>query len=54
MTKLTGTKHGDAANELLGFYAEKADQLADAGQYFMSAVALAFAIETAVLAYLLV
>ena len=54
MGKLTGTRHGDAANELLGFYADKARELEEAGQYFMAAIALAFAIETAVLAYLLV
>jgi hypothetical protein len=54
MTKLTGTQHGDAANELLGFYRDKANELEDAGQYFMAAIALAFALETAVLAYLLV
>ncbi|HUN61901.1 MAG TPA: hypothetical protein VMU53_07920 [Candidatus Sulfotelmatobacter sp.] len=54
MGKLTGTKHGDAANELLGFYGKKSEELEEAGQYFMAAVALAFAVETAVLAYLLV
>jgi hypothetical protein len=51
---LTGTTHGDAVNELLGFYQNKVDELKRAGQYFMAAVALAFALETAVLAYLLV
>jgi len=54
MGKLTGTRHGDAANELLAFYAEKTDELEQAGQYFMAAVALALALETAVLTYLLV
>jgi hypothetical protein len=54
MATLTGTQHGDAANELLGFYQEKAHALEDAGEYFMSAIALAFALETAVLTYLLV
>ena len=54
MAKLTGTLHGDAANELLGFYWDKANELGDAGQYFMAAIALAFGLETAVLAYLLV
>jgi hypothetical protein len=54
MVKLTGTQHGDAANELLVFYQDKAHELEQAGQYFMSAIALAFAIETAVLTYLLV
>jgi hypothetical protein len=51
---LTGTRHGDAANELLGFYQDKARELEQAGQYFMAAIALAFALETAVLTYLLV
>jgi hypothetical protein len=54
MAKLTGTQHGDAANELLGFYQKMAHELEEAGQYFMAAIALAFALETAVLAYLLV
>jgi len=54
MGKLTGTRHGDAANNLLAFYADKAHELEEAGQYFMAAVALAFALETAVLTYLLV
>jgi hypothetical protein len=54
MGRLTGTHHGDAANALLGFYVEKAAELEDAGQYFMAAIALAFGIETAILAYLLV
>lgn len=54
MVKLTGTRHGDAANDLLAFYGEKVKELEDAGQYFMAAVALGFALETAVLTYLLV
>jgi hypothetical protein len=54
MGKLTGTKYGDAANDLLGFYQERATALERAGEYFMSAIALAFATETAILAYLLV
>jgi hypothetical protein len=54
MGKLTGTRHGDAANELLGFYTDKVRQLEESGQYFMAAVALALALETAVLTYLLV
>lgn len=54
MGKLTGTRQGEAANNLLAFYGEKADELEEAGQYFMAAVALAFALETAVLTYLLV
>jgi hypothetical protein len=51
---LTGTLHGDAANELLAFYQDKALELEKAGQYFMAAIALALALETAVLTYLLV
>ena len=54
MAKLTGTQHGDAANELLAFYWDKANELEDTEQYFMAAIALAFAVETAVLAYLLI
>ena len=53
MGKLTGTRHGDAANDLLTFYGDKVHELEEAGQYFMAAIALAFAIETAVLTYLL-
>ena len=54
MGKLTGTQHGDAANDLVVFYQGKARELADLGQYFMAAIALGFALETVVLAYLLV
>jgi len=54
MGRLTGTRHGDAANALLGFYTEQATELEAKGQYFMAAIALAFGIETAVLCYLLV
>jgi hypothetical protein len=54
MGKLTGTTHGDAANSLFAFYQDKARELEEAGQFFMSAVALAFGIETAILTYLLV
>ena len=54
MGKLTGTRHGDAAGELLSFYQDKADELEESGQYFMAAIALAFAVEAAVLSYLLV
>jgi len=54
MGKLTGTRHGDAANDLLAFYEEKVKELEEAGQYFMSAVALGFALETSILTYLLV
>jgi hypothetical protein len=54
MGKLTGTQHGDAANELLRFYTDKFTELEESGQYFMAAIALALALETAVLTYLLV
>ena len=54
MGELTGTRHGDAANELLGFYQDRALELEQSGQYFMAAIALALALETAVLTYLLV
>jgi len=54
MGKLTGTHQGDAANDLFGFYVEKATQLEAVEQYFMAAVALALAVEAALLAYLLV
>ena len=54
MGKLTGTLHGDAANDLLGFYSDKVQELEDAGQYFMAAIALGFALEAALLTYLLV
>jgi hypothetical protein len=52
--KLTGTRHGDAANDLLVFYGDKVHELEESGQYFIAAVALALALETAVLTYLLV
>ena len=54
MGKLTGTRHGDAANSLLAFYSEKVTELETSGQYFMAAIALGFALETAILTYLLV
>lgn len=54
MTKLTGNKHGDAANALFAFYQEKANALEEGGQFFMAAIALALALEAAVLTYLLV
>jgi hypothetical protein len=54
MGRLTGTNYGDAANALLGFYIEKAAELEEEGHYFMAAIALAFGIETGILAYLLV
>jgi hypothetical protein len=52
--KLTGTRHGDAANDLFAFYQDKVRELEESGQYFMAAVALGLALETAVLTYLLV
>ncbi len=54
MAKLTGTLHGDTANNLFAFYQDKVSELEEAGQYFMAAVALALALETAILTYLLV
>jgi len=54
MAILTGTKHGDAANTLFGFYQDQAQELEESGHYFMAAIALAFATESAILAYLLV
>jgi hypothetical protein len=54
MGKLTGTRHGDAANDLLVFYTDKVHELEESRQYFMAAVALGLALETAVLTYLLV
>ncbi|HXX56281.1 MAG TPA: hypothetical protein VEJ17_00645 [Candidatus Nitrosotalea sp.] len=54
MGKLTGTRHGDAANNLFEFYGDKVKELEGAGQYFMAAIALGFALETAILTYLLV
>lgn len=54
MGRLTGTRHGDAANELFAFYQDKASGLEESGQYYMAAIALAFALETVILAFLLV
>lgn len=55
MGHLTGTSHGDAASRrLMAFYQEQADKLEAAGSYFMAAVALGAALETALLAYMLV
>jgi hypothetical protein len=54
MGKLTGTHYGDAANTLFAFYGDKAQELEQAGQYFMAAIALSFALETGILTYLLV
>lgn len=52
--RLTGSKHGDAVNDLFTFYGDKMHELEESGHYFMAAVALTLAIESAVLAYLLV
>jgi hypothetical protein len=54
MGNLTGTQHGDAANNLMAFYQRKVQELKKSKQYFMGAVALGFALETAILTYLLV
>lgn len=54
MLKLTGPRHGDQANDLMSFYTDQAKSLEASGHFFMAAVALAFAVETAVLVYLLV
>ncbi len=51
---LTGSKHGDQANSLLAFYQDQANKLEDAGLYFMAAIALGAALETALLTYMLV
>jgi hypothetical protein len=51
---LTGTKHGDAVNALLTFYQAEADKLEASGSYFMAAVALGAALESALLGYMLV
>jgi hypothetical protein len=51
---LTGTNHGDAANSLLAFYHEKVTALENSGEFFLAAIALGFALETAILTYLLV
>ncbi len=54
MGKLTGTHCGDAANKLFAFYQDKAHELEEAGQYYLAAIALAFALETGTLTFLLV
>ena len=54
MGHLTGTKHGDAVNALLKFYQKEAEKLEASGSYFMAAVALGAALETALLGYMLV
>lgn len=52
MGYLTGSKHWDAANELLVTFHNQARQLESAGLYFMAAVALGAALETALLAFM--
>jgi hypothetical protein len=48
MGVLTGTRHGDAANDLLlASYGGRVTELEETGQYFMAALALAFALEIA-------
>ena len=54
MGVLTGTSHGDEANDLFLFYQEASKDLATSGQYYMAAVALALAAEAVLLAYMLV
>ncbi len=54
MALLTATKHGDAANQLLAFYEDRVTELEGGGQYFMAAIALGLALETALLTYMLV
>jgi hypothetical protein len=54
MGKLSGERHGDAAGDLVGFYQSESTKLEASGSYFMAAIALGFALEAAVLAYLLV
>jgi hypothetical protein len=51
--ELTGTKHGDDANALLVFYQDSAKRLEGLGSYFMAAVALGAALETALLTFIL-
>ncbi len=54
MGKLKGSQYGDVANKLFAFYQDKAHELEEVGQYYMAAIALAFALETGILTYLLV
>jgi hypothetical protein len=50
---LTGTKHGDAALQLMSFYQDESEKLAESGSYFMAAVALGAALEAALLTFIL-
>ncbi len=54
MGHLTGTSHGDAVNALLTFFQNEANKLEASGSYFMAAVALGAALESALLGYMLV
>jgi hypothetical protein len=54
MAMLTGARHADAAQRLFDYYMDKSFELEKSRQYFMAAIALAFALETAILTYLLV
>jgi hypothetical protein len=54
MSELTGTHHGNAANDLLAFYEDESKKLEAMGSYFMAAIALGLALEAALLTYLLV
>ena len=54
MGKLKVNRYGDVANKLFAFYQDKAHELEEVGQYYMAAIALAFALETGILTYLLV
>jgi hypothetical protein len=51
---LTGTQHGDAVSELLGYFQGQVKKLEEAQAYFMAGVALGAALETALLGYMLV
>jgi len=52
--KLTESKHWEAANTLLMFHQEQAKKLEAGGFYFMAAVALGAALETALLSFFLI
>lgn len=53
MGNLTATKHGDVANDLFKYYQDKATELENSGQFYMAAITLALAVETALLIFLL-
>jgi len=54
MAKLTRGEHADAASALMGFYQHQAETLEESGHFFMAGVAFALALESSVLAYMLV